>query len=118
MLLVEGRGMGRGGVRDASSIDEVRGDPMAGFAKSGGNGFIQDPWWDVARGSDGFRVGVRHLGLGVGEACVGVRRDVDIAMGPSGGKECGVNVFEEMGDGLVHFQELGRFLRVGEGLEL
>ena len=92
---------------------------MSGVAKSSSDGFIQNPWGDVAWGSGGLRVGIGHLGLGVGEARVGVRRDIDVStLGPVGGEECGVNVVKEVGNGPVRLWELGGFLGVGEGLEL
>ena len=90
---------------------------MSRVAKSSGNGLAQYPRGDVAWGSGGFRIRIRHLGLDVGEAGIGVRGDVNVTMlGPGGGEECGVNVVNEVGDGLVRLRELGVFLGVREGL--
>ena len=90
---------------------------MSRVAQSSGNGFAQYPRGDVAWGSGGFRIRIRQLGLGVGEASIGVRRDVNVTLlGPGGGEECGVNVVNEVGNGLVHLRRLGVFLGVREGL--
>ena len=90
---------------------------MSRVAKSSGDGFAQYPRGDVAWGSGGFRIGISQLGLDVGEAGIGVRGDVDVALlGPDGGEECGVNVINEVGNGVVRFKRLGGFLGVRKGL--
>ena len=106
-----------GGVWYASGVDEVRGDSVARVAESSGKGITQNPGGNVARGGGAFRIGIRQLGLGVREAGISVRGDVNVAIvGPGGGEECGVNVIQEAGDGLVRLWELGCLLGVREGL--